>query len=195
MPSEAPIEKDAQAASREAQRKLMRSRPNSAPLSPKKLQLLGDDQSQLPRVELAREDKTLNELITSTATQLAESTNSDILLFSGGIERPYDDRLLDLLASMKKRENVILFLCTRGGNADAAYRMARGLQQNYKRFTVVVAGRCKSAGTLLVIGAHEIAMTDHAELGPLDVQIGKKRRAVRTRFWINRARCPQRIGE
>lgn len=116
----------------------------------------------------------MNEEISAAATSLADATDSDVLLFSGGIDRPYDDKLLDLLASRKKRENVLLFLCTRGGNPDAAYRMARGLQDNYKKFTVVLAGRCKSAGTLLVVGAHEIVMTPHAELGPLDIQLGKK---------------------
>lgn len=123
---------------------------------------------------MAGEEKSLNEQISSAATKLAEATDSDVLLYSGGIDRPYDDKLLDLLANMNKRTNVILFLCSRGGNPDAAYRMARGLQENYSNFTVILAGRCKSAGTLLVIGAHEIVMTPHAELGPLDIQLGKK---------------------
>jgi hypothetical protein len=123
---------------------------------------------------LAGEGLKVNEQIVSAATTLADSTNSDILLFSGGIRRPYYDKLIDLLSARKKRENVTLLLCTSGGNADAAYRIARALQSNYKHFTVVVAGWCKSAGTLLVIGAHEVAMTDRAELGPLDVQLGKK---------------------
>lgn len=52
--------------------------------------------------------------------------------------------------------------------------MGRGLQHSYEKFTVLLAGRCKSAGTLIVLGAHEIVMTNHAELGPLDVQLGKK---------------------
>ncbi len=116
----------------------------------------------------------MNEQISAAATRLADATNSDILLYSGDINRPYDDKLLDLIAGMKRRDNVILLLCTRGGDADAAYRIARGLQDGYQRFTVVLAGKCKSAGTLLVVGAHEIAMTPHAELGPLDVQLGKK---------------------
>lgn len=116
----------------------------------------------------------MNEKISAAATRLADATNSDILLYSGDINRPYDDKLLDLIAGMQRRDNVILLLCTRGGDADAAYRIARGLQDGYKRFTVVLAGKCKSAGTLLVVGAHEIAMTPHAELGPLDVQLGKK---------------------
>jgi hypothetical protein len=116
----------------------------------------------------------VNEQITPAANQLAEQTNSDILLCSGGIHRPFDDKLLDELATLRKRENVTLLLCTHGGNPDVAYRMARALQDNYKKFTVVLAGRCKSAGTLLVVGAHEIVMTPHAELGPLDIQLGKK---------------------
>lgn len=123
---------------------------------------------------MAGEAKSVNELISAAANKLADATKSDVLLYSGGIDRPYDDKLLDLVGGMTKRENVILFLCTPGGDANAAYRMARCLQDSYKKFTVVLAGRCKSAGTLLVVGAHEIVMTPHAELGPLDVQIGKK---------------------
>lgn len=41
-------------------------------------------------------------------------------------------------------------------------------------FGVFVSGYCKSAGTLLVLGAHEIIMADCGELGPLDVQIYKE---------------------
>jgi hypothetical protein len=118
---------------------------------------------------------TVNETIRASANVLADATDSDVLVYSGDIERPFDDELLDeLLACPVRRKNVILILGTYGGNPDAAYRIARSLQENYSRFTVLLAGRCKSAGTLLVVGAHEIVMTPHAELGPLDVQVGKK---------------------
>ena len=33
---------------------------------------------------------------------------------------------------------------------------------------------CKSAGTLVAVGADEIILSDLGELGPLDVQLGKK---------------------
>ncbi|WP_176441843.1 SDH family Clp fold serine proteinase [Granulicella rosea] len=112
--------------------------------------------------------------IETVATTIAEATDSDILLYSGDIERPYDDKLLDICLERKRRKNVMLLLCSRGGNPDAAYRMARGLQDYYEKFTVLLAGRCKSAGTLIAIGAHELVMSDHAELGPLDIQLGKK---------------------
>jgi ClpP class serine protease len=116
--------------------------------------------------------------IAEVATKLADATDSDVLLYSGDIERPYDDKLLDLCMERRRRKNVLLLLCTSGGNPDAAYRMARGLQDNYEKFTLLIGGRCKSAGTLIDIGAHELVMADHAELGPLDVQLGKERRAV-----------------
>ena len=116
----------------------------------------------------------MDDRIQIAATEFADQTDTDVLVYSGVIERGYDDKLLDLLAKMKRREHVLLLLCSNGGNPDAAYRMARGLQNSYKNFTVLLAGRCKSAGTLMVLGATEVIMTDHAELGPLDVQLGKK---------------------
>ena len=112
--------------------------------------------------------------IRELANKLANDTDSDIFFYNGDIERPYDDQLLDLCQGSVLRKNVILFLCTRGGDPDAAYRIARCLQECYSRFSVVIAGKCKSSGTLIAVGATEIVMTSHAELGPLDIQLGKK---------------------
>lgn len=112
--------------------------------------------------------------VTDTATELANSSDMDVLFYNGDLERPFDDALLDLIHGYARRKNVLLFLCTRGGNPDAAYRMARSLQQNYEKFVVGICGRCKSAGTLIAIGAHQLIMTAYAEMGPLDIQFGKK---------------------
>lgn len=65
-------------------------------------------------------------------------------------------------------------LVTTGGDPDAAYRIARCLQTNYERFLLYVSDYCKSAGTIIALGAHELVMSDHGELGPLDVQMFKK---------------------
>jgi hypothetical protein len=108
------------------------------------------------------------------ATKLANALDTDVIFYTGPSRRPYDAHLIDLCEKRTCRKNVILFLCSQGGDADAAYRIGRCLQRKYERFTVVVGGWCKSAGTLLVIGAHELVMADQAELGPLDVQIGRK---------------------
>jgi hypothetical protein len=75
-------------------------------------------------------------------------------------------------------------LATFGGDANAAYRIARCLQNKYRtlkqpkeandpRFLVFVPTYCKSAGTILVLGADEIIMSPEAELGPIDVQLRK----------------------
>ncbi len=64
-------------------------------------------------------------------------------------------------------------LVTEGGDPDAAYRMSRSLQEHYERFFCVVVGWCKSAGTLITIGAHELILVQQ-ELGPLDVQMSKR---------------------
>jgi hypothetical protein len=67
---------------------------------------------------------------------------------------------------------VLLILTTNGGDADAAYKIARHLKRCYDTFTLAVFGMCKSAGTILALGADEIVMSgQRGELGPLDVQI------------------------
>ena len=64
---------------------------------------------------------------------------------------------------------------TYGGDPDAAFRIARCLRHNYSEGSVVVyiSGMCKSAGTLITLAATTLVMSDHAELGPLDIQIAQ----------------------
>ncbi len=101
--------------------------------------------------------------------------DADIILYSGDISRDGDKKLIDAVKRSRKRPNVFLHLTTLGGDPDAAYRIARCLQRTYKggRFSLFIDGWCKSAGTLIAIGADEISMTDMAELGPLDIQLMK----------------------
>jgi hypothetical protein len=66
-------------------------------------------------------------------------------------------------------------LVTTGGDAHAGYRIVRGLRHHYpKHLAVLVPGLCKSAGTLLAIGARDLIIADRGELGPLDVQVAKR---------------------
>lgn len=108
--------------------------------------------------------------------ELAAKTDSDIIFYNGVIDRPCDEAVMrdTISRKEKRRSNVIFILVTHGGNPDAAYRIARCLQRAYKKITVYVPGPCKSAGTLLAIGAHELLISDHGELGPLDIQMAKK---------------------
>ena len=115
-----------------------------------------------------------NQTVSQAATKLAEKLGADVIIFNSPIYAPYDKHLFTLCKGQERRENCALFLCTSGGDADVAYRIARCLQQKYKKVIVYVCGMCKSAGTIIAIGAHEIVMTEVGELGPLDVQLGKK---------------------
>lgn len=95
----------------------------------------------------------------------------DLILYSGVIGQAGGEMLLSLFDTNEPRANVGLILATYGGVADWAYKMARALRARYEKVTVYVLGYCKSAGTLLALGAHEIVMGDRGELGPLDVQV------------------------
>ncbi|WP_394822365.1 SDH family Clp fold serine proteinase [Pendulispora albinea] len=116
----------------------------------------------------------LLEELSERAAPVSKASNADILVYAGKLSREHDDEVIDLVLQRRRRENVVFFVTTYGGDPDAAYRIARTLRRAYKRVIAVVAGFCKSAGTLLVLGADELVMFDHAELGPLDVQLWKE---------------------
>ena len=107
------------------------------------------------------------------AGALGRQADADVILFSGSLEGDVDERLAVAVRQRRRCANVVLILNTDGGKADHAYRIARALQRSYSRFTVLIAGRCKSAGTLLAVGANDLVMADPGELGPLDVQLQK----------------------
>jgi hypothetical protein len=107
---------------------------------------------------------------------LAARERADIYLYSSFIMPSRIDRLRTIVGGKKKRApNAIVFLTTFGGDGDSAYRLAACLRRHYKNGTVraYIFGLCKSAGTLAVLGADEIAFGDFGELGPLDVQLTK----------------------
>ncbi|MGB5107347.1 MAG: hypothetical protein WBP29_11260 [Candidatus Zixiibacteriota bacterium] len=106
--------------------------------------------------------------------KVEDEFSADIYLHNGPIDHPFDDVLRAKCACNRAHDNAILVLVTYGGSASSAYRMARAFQKCYKKVIVVVPTQCKSAGTLIAIGAHEIYMSPFAELGPLDVQLGKR---------------------
>src|SRR5579862_1537590 len=105
---------------------------------------------------------------------IVEASNCDILLYNAPMGRHRDRRLIKEITSRNRKPNLLMILVTNGGDPDAAYRIARCIQNHYKKFTVCISGICKSAGTLLALGAHELAFTSNGELGPLDIQLAKK---------------------
>jgi hypothetical protein len=108
------------------------------------------------------------------ANRVAVKRDADVMFFNGDITRGVDTQLIRDSIRRTKRNNVMIMLITAGGDADVAYRIARCLQRKYRRFSLYISGYCKSAGTLIALGAHELIISDHGELGPLDVQMMKK---------------------
>lgn len=105
--------------------------------------------------------------------QVSEKHDADLYVLTGGLFEPADERMGALVKNNQKRKNVLLLLTTYGGKADVAYKIGRCLHRAYDKFTVYILDVCKSAGTLLAIGADKLIMGDRAQLGPLDVQLAK----------------------
>jgi hypothetical protein len=96
----------------------------------------------------------------------------DVITYSGEINlRGYHSICLSL--EQKKSEKAVLLISTPGGDPHAGFRIARALQHTYEGFDALIPGSCKSAGTLIVIGARKLYLDDMSELGPLDVQVKK----------------------
>ena len=106
------------------------------------------------------------------ADAIADQYNEDVILYNGPIAESDDGLFIGMCRENARNSNVLLALVTDGGSPDAAYRIAVALQDRYDRFRLFVPGICKSAGTLIAVGAHDLVIGDEGQLGPLDVQMG-----------------------
>lgn len=103
------------------------------------------------------------------------NSGNDFFVYSGGMESGAIRLLFrEFTRGPKHQGRLTLVLTTYGGDAHAAYRLARILRSLYKSIRLIVAGPCKSAGTLVAIATHEIAFSPLGELGPLDIQVSKR---------------------
>lgn len=101
------------------------------------------------------------------------SLDTDYILYAGGISR-YGYNEITKICKESNNKKACLILLTPGGDPDAGYRIARALQHYYEEgFSVLIPSYCKSAGTLICIGAKELIVDDKGELGPLDIQLHK----------------------
>lgn len=73
--------------------------------------------------------------------------------------------------AMLPREPITVILDSPGGDAGAAYQIARLLTKVCGGYNVFIPRYAKSAATLLSLGADKVILGPHAELGPLDMQI------------------------
>jgi hypothetical protein len=111
--------------------------------------------------------------LTFAADAVAQALDADVLFLNATMMRPLDATVMKLVRQRRRRDNVLFIIVTIGGDADVAFRIARCLQQSYKRVSCFLTGYCKSAGTIAALGANELVVADTGELGPIDAQMSK----------------------
>lgn len=74
----------------------------------------------------------------------------------------------DQLRAIGKVERLDLFIYSRGGALGVPWRIASGLRQVADSWSILIPFRAHSAATLLALGADEIVLGRHGELGPID---------------------------
>ena len=81
------------------------------------------------------------------------------------------DLFVEHLDKIGPTEKISLILYTSGGNVSAAWNLVNLLLMFCDDFEVIVPGKCRSAGTLVSLGANRVVMTKQATLGPIDPSI------------------------
>jgi hypothetical protein len=90
-------------------------------------------------------------------------------------------RLHDQLRD-REFEELDLVIHSGGGSVHAAYQAMTLLRLHAKAINACVPFFAKSAATLLCIGADKMVLGEHAELGPLDVQIWEEKQPGKGEF-------------
>ena len=109
--------------------------------------------------------------------QTQQATGNRLICYIGGSQSPItrDDVLPfhDLLRNIDKNTNIDLLLHTIGGDINATEKIVNMIRERVESasFRIIVPDFAKSAGTLMVLGADRVAMSDSSELGPIDPQI------------------------
>ena len=80
---------------------------------------------------------------------------------------------VDLLHNVQPNTDMDLLLHTQGGSIDAAEKLMQMLRGRVcmSDLRIIVPDSAKSAGTLMVLGADSVVMSDMSALGPIDPQI------------------------
>lgn len=120
--------------------------------------------------------------IAEFAKLASEEMEADVLLLNAPMQYGLEKQVRKLIKSRSSRkERIVVILVSAGGLADSAYRTCTAVRSFYKNVTICVPGWCKSAGTLMAIGADDLIIGCDGELGPLDVQIAVKDELVDNR--------------
>lgn len=109
--------------------------------------------------------------------RIQEDTKRRLICYVSGGQRMIDRDdvmpFVDLLHNVSAGVAVDLLLHTPGGDIDAAEKLISMLREKVgtAALRVIVPDSAKSAGTLMVLGADSVVMSDTSELGPIDPQM------------------------
>jgi hypothetical protein len=89
------------------------------------------------------------------------------------IDRDDAVKFVDLLHNVRRNEAVDLLLHTPGGDINSAEKIMKLVRSRVGdgRLRVIVPDFAKSSGTLMVLAADSVVMSDISELGPIDPQV------------------------
>ncbi len=120
-------------------------------------------------------DRSLPDLPAAAQAYRQQNPDRALIVFNGPISDESVDLAVEALLASKtpKVKKLSLFLTTWGGDPHAAYRLSRFASELFDDVRLLLAGDCKSAGTLVAVGANQIGFGRFGELGPLDVQMTK----------------------
>ena len=76
--------------------------------------------------------------------------------------------MYDQLRALGKVKKLDLFLYSRGGAIDVPWRLVTAFRQWAGEWNILIPYRANSAATLTALGADEIVLGTHGELGPID---------------------------
>lgn len=109
--------------------------------------------------------------------RIQERTGRPLICYVAGIAASVnrDDTLgfVDLLHNLRGPLAIDLLLHTTGGDIDAAEKLMSMVRMKVgnEHLRVIVPDFAKSAGTLMVLAADSVLMSDSSELGPIDPQV------------------------
>ena len=133
-------------------------------------------------VEYLHEGLTTNEMESELINLIGdynEITGKYLIIYSVDFQKiglPIDLSMDDFYTIKDFLKNVdsnklSFFIETPGGSGEAAEAIADFLREKYDYVDFLVAGECKSAGTILVMCGDEICLNETGSLGPIDAQI------------------------
>ena len=108
--------------------------------------------------------------------QIQNRTKRTLICYVSGSRCVIDENdtmpLVDLLHRVPANSDLDLLLHTGGGSIDAAEKLMGMMRRHVgpAKLRVIVPDFAKSAGTLMVLGADSVVMSDMSELGPIDPQ-------------------------